>query len=318
MGKVNKKFIDLSQYKVPYNYELGGKSFHLLMDDGRELFLNFLDGVTLEWSEDDKPVRRDGYLCLKGDETTYLVHVRPREGGRYTWNWVLDLEQRLVTMDVMEQRYEEGFDRLIRNTPYFGAIDVPGFQLPAIRHHLSARMVGEHIYWRYNPGMAIQHIYHATNVVRASTGINLTPEEIEERRKARMEEINAIEDPEERAKELERMEAYKERQKYYPFYEEPCFHIWIKENLNLFCFNEEIMCRRSPNHEVGGGIFLLQDIERLIDVGVCFNVDQYYMLSAYGDPNDKGDPLDNEPSPYAKEWEGITSMPTVYWEQPTE
>ena len=35
MGKVNPKFIGLSQYKAPFCYELAGKHFHIIMDDGR-------------------------------------------------------------------------------------------------------------------------------------------------------------------------------------------------------------------------------------------------------------------------------------------
>ena len=94
---------------------------------------------------------------------------------------------------------------------------------------------------------------------------------------------------------------------------------WIKENLNLFCFAEEIMCRRSPGHDQGGGgILLLQDVERLLEVGICFNVRENYMVSAYGDSNEKGDPFDTLPTPYEEEWKILTSMPSIYWDIPEE
>ena len=122
MGKVNRKFFGLSQFKAPFNFELAGQHFHILLDDGREFFLNFIDGKTLQWSESGKPSYSDTYQCLKGDDTTYLVHVRPACGkGEFCLNWILDTEQRLVTLDFMEQHYEPGFDRLIRNTPFFSA-----------------------------------------------------------------------------------------------------------------------------------------------------------------------------------------------------
>ena len=34
MGKVNRKFYGLSQYRGPLCYELAGKKFRLVMDDG--------------------------------------------------------------------------------------------------------------------------------------------------------------------------------------------------------------------------------------------------------------------------------------------
>ena len=217
---------------------------------------------------------------------------------------------------MMEWHYEKDLDRLVRNTPFFGAIDVPGLPLPEIRHHFSTRMVGGHIFWHYNPGHVLQHIYHSPRAIRASTGDGLTP--VETQRK-RMKYLLESPNPEDRAEAERSIEAFRLRETYYPLFEEPCFHVWIKENLNLFCFVEEIMCRRSPDHDQGGGgILLLQDIERLLEVGVCFNVNENYMVSAYGDSNENGDPFDTLPTPYEEEWKGLTSVPSIYWALPEE
>ena len=43
MGKVNRKFYGLSQYRGPLCYELAGKKFRLVMDDGRVFGLGFLE-----------------------------------------------------------------------------------------------------------------------------------------------------------------------------------------------------------------------------------------------------------------------------------
>ena len=317
MGKVNRKFYGLSQYKGPFCYELAGKEFRLVMDKGTVFTLSFLDTSSLEWSVSGAPPRKDSYQCLKGDDTTYLVTVRlPEDNGRISYNWVLDTEQRLVTADIMERRYDQELERLVRNTPSFGAIDVPGLPLPKIRHHFSTRMAGSHIFWHYNPGHVLQHIYHSPKAIRASTGDGLTPAETQ---RNRMKYLLESPNPEDRAEAERSIEAYRQRETYYPIFEEPCFHVWIKENLNLFCFAEEIMCRRSPNHDQGGGgILLLQDIERLLEVGVCFNLNENYMVSAYGDSNENGDPFDTVPTPYEEEWKGLTSMPSVYWDIPEE
>ena len=317
MGRVNRKFPGLSQFKIPFCYELAGKRFRLVMDNGNVFALSFLDEKSLQWSENDKPPRTDDYHCMKGDDTTYLVNVLlPEDQGRLAYNWILDTEQRLVTMDIMERHYEPGLDRLVRNTPYFGAMEVPGLPLPEIRHHLSTRMVGGHIFWHYNPGHVLQHIYHSPHAIRASTGDGLTPVETQ---RIRMKYLLESPNPEDRAEAERSIEEYRQREAYYPIFEEPCFHVWIKENLNLFCFVEEIMCRRSPNHDQGGGgILLLQDMERLLEVGICFNFQENYMVSAYGDSNENGDPFDTLPTPYEEEWKILTSVPSIHWEIPEE
>ena len=108
-----------------------------------------------------------------------------------------------------------------------------------------------------------------------------------------------------------------QRKEWYPFYEEPCFHIFINDNLNLFCFIEENMIRRSPNKsEGGGGILLLQEIDRVVDVGLSFNSDEFYMVSAFGIENEIEDPLDTAESPF--DWNILTSMPSIRWEIPEE
>ena len=317
MGKVNRKFYGLSQYRGPLCYELAGKYFRLVMDDGRVFGLGFLDEENVQWNVNSNPVRIDGYQCLKGDDTTFLVHVRlPEEDGRFAYNWILDLEQRLVTLDVMEWHYEKDFDRLVRNTPYFGAIDMPGLPLPEIRHHLTKRMTGMHIFWHYNPGHVLQHIYHSPHTIRASTGDGKTMVETQQER---MKYLLASPNPEDRAEAERSIEEFRVRMTYYPMFEEPCYHVWIKDNMNLFCFVEEIMCRRSPNHDQGGGgLLLLQDIERLLEVGVAFNVNENYLFSAYGDSNEDFDPFDTAPSPFEEEWKVLTSMPSLAWEIPEE
>ena len=70
MGKVNRKFYGLSQYKGPFCYELAGKEFRLVMDNGTAFTLSFLDEKSLGWSENGAPPRKDSYQCLKGDDTT--------------------------------------------------------------------------------------------------------------------------------------------------------------------------------------------------------------------------------------------------------
>ena len=306
MGKVNPKFIGLSQYKAPFSFDLGGKHFHLIMDDGSDVSMNFIDGETVQIAEKGQPYIFETYECMKGDDTTYLVHVMTTEGkGKINKSWILDTEQSLVTMVVMEEGYDPEYPRLIRVIPSFGAIKLPGRPLPTIRHHFSKRMAGRHIYWRYNPGFRIQHIYHTPTVVRANLGPDTSFIDEDNLYKDLIESP----DPAVREEGLKKLEHFKEWRKVYPFYEEESFHIWIKENMNVFCFVEENANRLDKERfSGGGGILLLQEIERLTDVGLCYSAGEYYMITALGDMLDS-DPLDEVPSPY--DFSGYNAMPTV-------
>lgn len=314
MGEVNPKFIGLSQFKVPFNYELAGKQFHFVMDCGKEYVVKFTDGEVVEYAERGKPFVWDTYQCLKGDETTYLVLIEPASGkGLIHYNLVIDTEGRLVTAVLMEEGYDPDYPRLIRTTPFFGAIKLPGRDLPKKRHHLDDRMVGRHIVWHYNPGFSIEHIYHTPICVRADVERTANMEAM----RADMERRLHSEDPEIREAAEKAMEGYRRRREYYPFYEEECFHIYINDHLNLFCFLEENMNRLDPErHGGGGGILLLQDIERVIDMGVCFSAGEYYMCTAYGDENNVQKELDTIESPY--DWSKFEAMPSIYWEIPKE
>ncbi len=309
-----RKFIGLSQFKAPFTYELSGKHFRLIMDNGEEYSLLFTDGENVQIAKKGEAYRFETYEALKGDDTTYLVHIQPTDGkGLINYSLVLDTAQRLVTVVLMEEGFNSEFPRMIRTTPFFGAIKVPGRDLPKIRHHLTDRMVGRHIAWKYQPGIAIQHIYHAANCVRA----DMPGKESREMMRKMVENGIDSPDPEVRRAAEARIAEQRERERYYPYYEEPCFHIWISDRLNLFCFLEEIMIRSIPGGQSGGGgILLLQDIERVVDVGLSFSAGEYYMCTAYGEENDEPDELDTKESIYS--WDNLESMPSIRWEIPKE
>ena len=315
MPEQKKTFTGLSQYKIAFCYELAGKKFHIVMDNGTEYLMDFADESTVLIAEEGKQAVYENYECLKGDDRTYLVRWAPKKHeGKINRALVLDLRQNLVTYVNFETGYDPEYPRLIRVIPYFGAIKVPGEPLPTIRHHLSARMAGRHIKWHYTPGMNLQHIYYSPIAVRASSGPEQT---YEEAMRSRLEKQFASDDPEVVRQAEETFARMMKRQEWYPFYEEPCFHIWISEGMNLFCFIEENMIRRSPSKsDGGGGILLLQDIDRCVDVGLSFNADEFYMVSAFGVENDIEDPLDTAESPY--DWSVLTCMPSIRWEIPEE
>ena len=296
------KYKPLEQFRAPYNFELAGKSFHLVMDDGSELSLVFLDGENLQWAERGKPYVWDTYECLKADDTTYFVHTMPaKDGGKINYCLILDLGQNLVTqVKTIENDIPES-PRLIRVLTLFGAIKLPGRPLPEKRHFFTDAMAGRRITWHYNPGFAIQHIYYSPTFYR------LPRYDLEGAKRQYAVET----DPEEKT----RLKAYVDRfercQKAYPFGEEPCFHITINDHLNLFAFCEENELIYDPLHQVGGGgLILLQDIDRLTDVGLGYSLNEYYMVSAYGVEGFVPDEVESVKNPYDNT--NLQSLPDIY------
>jgi hypothetical protein len=83
----------IDQYCPPTNYELAGKEFKFIMDDGFDYRLRVIDEKKLEWNiagEEPSPAE---YLCQKGDETTYLFSfVLEDVAPRVSHTFVIDLE----------------------------------------------------------------------------------------------------------------------------------------------------------------------------------------------------------------------------------
>lgn len=302
MGKTNEKFIGLSQFRVAFNYELSGKHFHIFLDDGKEYSLHFLDGENLQYGEKGEALIWESYECMKGDDTTYFVHIQPSKfKGKVNHSWIIDLAENLVTLIITEEGMIPASERLIRLTPIFGAIKVQGRKLSEKRHSFSDEMVGRHIYWHYNPGFAIQHIYHKPTLYRL-------PRYDVENLKKRFAEST---DPIERARLAPYVDRFERTKESYPFCEEPCFHIRISDTMNLFAFCEENETLYDPKKAVGGGgLILLQDTERLTDVGLSYCLGEYYMISAYGDENDNGDPVDELVAPYDQT--KLQTIPCIY------
>jgi len=295
------KFKSLAQFRAPLNFELAGKHFHLVMDNGSELSLIFSDGENLQWAEKGKTYSGENYECLKADDTTYFVLVAPNAHPDEHYVLILDLRQDLVTeVKIVEQSIEE-HPRLMRVYPTFGAIKVPGKSLPEKRHFFNNTMAGRRITWHYNSGFSIQHIYYKPTFYRL-------PAFDLEGTKKQYEECT---DPEKKAELLDKVVRLTRGIKDYPFAEEPCFHITVNDHLNLFCFCEENEYLYDPEHNMGGGgLLLLQDIERLTDVGLCFNRGDYYLLTAFGVEGFEPDPVESREAPYDNT--RLQTIPCIY------
>jgi hypothetical protein len=158
----------ISQYDMPQNYELIGKHFDFAMDDGIDYSITFIDKNTLEWNfEGDAPQKATGYLCGKGDETTYLVSYEIAGASKRTnHTWVIDLENWLVTRILAVVGENPRFEYLITPKYEFGAIKREGVELKTYpRHGYTNDLIGNVLQWNYG-GMETVHIYHCANYYR--------------------------------------------------------------------------------------------------------------------------------------------------------
>lgn len=310
-----KDAIRVSQYCDPFSYDLQGRTFHLIEDGGREMLLHFTDGMTVETALKGEAFLSESCEVLKADDTTYFVHLMP-EAARDLIHviYVLDTAQRLFTSVSVVEGFDPKMPRLMKVTPSFGAIKVPGMRLPETRHSLTRAMTGIHMNWHPGPSKrGVTHIYYSPT--RTRTADKSRPE-------ITMRAELSSEDPAVRKHAEEVVRWHSEREKWYPIYEEPSFRIRINDHLQLFSFVEENQVLFSPGHSAGGGgMILVQDVVRLKEVGISFNpADLRYthtlLMTAYGDIDVSEDKNDTAPSPF--DFMEHRCMPSNLWPIPSE
>ncbi len=255
-------FEGLSRYREPFNYELSGKQFKLVMDKGEDLFVKFINGNTLEWSKfADSQVFREYYECAKVDELTYFANFELSDfSPRTNITLVLDMEQRLVTYVRTFTGISTKYPYLVESEINFGAIDIPGFKLPVKRHGYTTDLVGKRAQWNYGPNMSIVHVYYNPKYIRVTF-----PED-------RLPFIQIDPDEAER----------------FP-YDEPTDYIKIKEGIYLVNVIEQ---HRAQRGDTGNSLLFLMDLVRVHDVGRSFGYSspdngpinpENYLFAAYGD-----------------------------------
>ena len=156
------------QFMPPKNFELAGESFKLLMDDGYDCVLNFIDGETLEWGRVGGELFRENYLCLKGDDTTYLVSFEAAETTLRTSHlYIIDKDNSLVTRQIATVGKNPRWPYLVDTEHEFGAIEQPGKEYTSYpRHGYTSDLIGNTIQWAYSVDMVTVHIYYCADFYR--------------------------------------------------------------------------------------------------------------------------------------------------------
>lgn len=210
--------IGIRQFTPPYSFELAGESFELVMDDGYDYALRFLDGKTLEWNWVGSRPKQEKYLCLKGDDTTYLVSFELQGASpRANHTFVIDRENSLVTRLISKVGTNPKYPYLMKTEYEFGAIRRGGAEVPLYpRHGFSDDVMGNLVEWTYTSEGASLHVYYCANSYRISYSRDPVYHAMAERMSAM---LNSAE-------------------KKLPSTDEPCTYIKIKEGLYLYTLTE--------------------------------------------------------------------------------
>ena len=237
----------IDQYDSPQNYELVGQTFEFAMDDGIDYRLRFMDRSTLEWNyENEAPRSASNYLCVKGDNTTYLVSFELENVAlRTNHTWVIDLENQLVTRILSVIGDHPKYQYVIRPKYEFGAIKQEGVELKIYpRHGYTSDLVGTLVQWFYGSAMTTVHAYYCTNYYR----ITYPPERAASR-------------------------VFNEALARIPSSDEPVAYIKIKEGMYLFSLtestSEKILQGEGFIHR-SNTMALLQNYKRVNLVGRSF------------------------------------------------
>lgn len=275
------EFEGMSQYRPALCFELVGQKYDLVMDDGYEYELNFLNRTTLTYGRADEEKKEYAYDCLKPEDVTYFVNFEktgatPRTGVTF----VLDMEQSLVTSNICSVGVNPKWPKMPVYKITFGAIRREDGSVPTIRHGYTADLVGKAIHWRYGR-MGVVHVYSSERYYR----LTIVKEDFLGQEPA---------DP----------EAFRERQRRdeMRLYEEPGDYIKIKDGIYIFNANEEMACRERGH---GNNLFFLMNLNRMHDVGRSFGHNgegkpENYTYGAFGEYYDASDLLARKTTEYIR------------------
>ena len=168
--------VSIYQYLPPSCFELAGQTIKLIMDDGYDFTLNFLDNETLEWNFAGKTPAAAQYMCVKADNTTYLLNyeltgIKPRANHTF----VIDFEKMLVTRMISRIGTNPRWPYLMKTDFEFGAIDDGSEYKTYPRHGFTSDLIGTIAQWQYASEMTTLHAYHCSDFYRLTHARDRVP-----------------------------------------------------------------------------------------------------------------------------------------------
>ena len=275
-----RKQYSINQFTQPSCYELAGRKFHFIMDDGYDYELEIADKETCSWNKVGETPKKEEYGCLKGDDTTYVLRYEVKDANpRVGHTYVIDLEQSLVTMLTCKMGVNPKHPYLVYSHYDFGAIQVEGEELPFKRHGFTSDLIGTTAEWHWRSNMFTQHSYYCTDFYR----IKLP--DAGEANKALASTVRNT-----------------------PSSDEPAVYIKIKEKMYIFTLteaNSERIDGDEGRHRSNNMLFL-QNYDRMYHVGRTFGtslIDGKFtptniLFGAFGNPVELDEAFLNAPNPY--------------------
>jgi len=275
-----RKEYSINQFTQPPCYELEGESFFFVMDDGYDYEMKFTGKDALTWNVAGEAPKSESYKCLKADDTTYMLRYEiggsnPRAGH----TWVIDLEQRLVTMLICRTGVNPKYPLLVYSHYDFGAIRVDGEALPFHRHSFTSDLIGTTVEWHWRPKMFTQHSYYCANYYRIALPRHSLA------RQSLSSPVNNT-----------------------PSSDEPACYIKIKDNMYFFVLTEVYSERIDweTNRFRSNNMAFLQNYDRMYHVGRTFGttmadgkpVPTNILFGAFGNPVELDPAFLNAPNPY--------------------
>ena len=266
-------FEGLSRYRPPLCYELVGKRFQLVLDDGYEYELEFPDKEVLTFGRIDGEKGEFKYDCLKPEAVTYFVNFEEsRTSPRTGRTIILDLEQSLVTCVIANLGCDPKFPKMPSTKIVFGAIRREDGSVPTIRHGFTNELCGRAVDWNYGT-FRIVHVYSSERYYR----VTFTPKAI----KVILSSNPDMRPPEEGSRSSH-------------VYEDYADYIKVKDGVYVVNLLESILCRQRGH---GNNLLFLMNLNEMHDVGRSFGTnndgnDENYTFGAFGEYFDAKDTLE--------------------------
>ncbi len=240
LTKVLPQNLSIMQFSQPKCLELSGKTFRLAMDNGFDTELTFTDETCARSAADGEPFEAP-YVCVKGDDTTYLVSFERDITENHTY--VLDMEQRLVTYVICRKGVNPKNHHQMTWDIAFGAIDLPGFRLPFKRHKFATDHMGTTVHWIWSPSLDTKHAYLEPDYYRITW----------DDKGSASEEFDATN---------EKLVSTDEAARYVRIKDDLILFVFAEEKLEFFLNDQQFF--RCDN------MVLMQNYDRMYQVGRCF------------------------------------------------
>ncbi|MDR0469471.1 MAG: molybdenum cofactor biosynthesis F family protein [Peptococcaceae bacterium] len=275
-----RKVYSINQFTQPPCFELEGEKFFFVMDDGYDYELDITGKDTCTWNISGEAPKSETYQCLKSDDTTYILRYEVKDADpRVGHTFVIDLEQRLVTMLVCKMGVNPKHPFLVYSHFDFGAIRIEGEALPFKRHGFTTDLIGTCVEWHWRSKMFTQHSYYCTDFYRITL-----------------------------PKSSEASQTLASTVRNTPSSDEPARYIKIKDKMYLFMLteaNSERIDGATRTHRSNNMVFL-QNYDRMYHVGRTFGTNMVdgkpvptnILFGAFGNPVELDPEFLNAPNPY--------------------